>query len=68
MNELANHPGGMAVDKQQKKAAAVDTGTQQKQTHKKKIKKNTEVHNRRCIKRGGEGTGGASGSIAEQHH
>lgn len=62
---VANHPGGMAVDKQQKKAAAVDAGTSTTYTHKKK---NTKVHNR-C---GGEGTGGARGirrgSIAEQHH
>lgn len=39
MNELANHPGGMAVDKQQKKAAAVDAETSNKRhTHNKKIK------------------------------
>lgn len=39
MNELANHPGGMAADKQQKKAAAVDAGTSttdtRAHTHKK---------------------------------
>lgn len=35
MNEPANHPGGMAVDKQQKKAAAVDAGTST--TYTKKI-------------------------------
>lgn len=33
---VANHPGGMAVDKQQKKAAAVDAGTSTTYTQKKK--------------------------------
>lgn len=34
MNERANHPGGMAVDKQQKKTAPVDAGPSTKDTQK----------------------------------
>lgn len=44
MNELANHPGGMAVDKQQKKAAAVDAETSTKDTQKKYRRAQQELH------------------------